>query len=189
MALAADLILTGAAQVVTCRDLPRGAVGDALERGVIRDGAVACRDGRIVFVGSSAGCRQQVSLIPGGDEIDCTGRTVLPGLVDAHTHLPFAGDRAGEFRQRLAGASYEEIARAGGGIRSTVRATRAAGDGALVAGPHLLLRLLGRLASLLPCLLHLSLKPTHGPLQAHEGIVILTQRLGAGRLLAERLFL
>ena len=65
--------------------------------------------------------------------IDCEGRWITPGLIDCHTHLVYAGDRAAEFEMRLAGASYEEIARAGGGILSTVRATRAASEEELVA--------------------------------------------------------
>ena len=69
-------------------------------------------------------------------EIDCGGALVTPGLVDCHTHLVYAGERAGEFEQRLEGASYEDIARAGGGIRSTVAATRAASEEeAACAGP------------------------------------------------------
>ena len=71
--------------------------------------------------------------MPRRSTIDCEGRLVTPGLIDCHTHLVFAGDRAAEFEMRLAGASYEEIARAGGGILSTVKATRAASEDALVA--------------------------------------------------------
>ena len=60
--------------------------------------------------------------------VDCEGRWITPGLIDCHTHLVYAGNRAREFEMRLAGASYEEIARAGGGILSTVKATRAASE-------------------------------------------------------------
>ncbi len=102
--------------------------GDGI--GGVEPGAVAARDGRIVFVGPwdalPGGCAA-------GRVVDCEGRWITPGLVDCHTHLVFGGDRAAEFEQRLAGATYEEIARAGGGIASTVRATRAAGEEALVA--------------------------------------------------------
>src|SRR4051794_15784892 len=97
--------------------------------GVIERGAVAAEDGRILFVGPD-------SDLPPHDPdnaTDCDGRWVLPGLIDCHTHLVYAGDRAREFEQRLAGATYEEIARAGGGIVSTVRAVRAASVEALVA--------------------------------------------------------
>lgn len=68
------------------------------------------------------------------ERIDCAGRWITPGLVDCHTHLVFGGNRAHEFELRLQGASYEEIARAGGGIVSTVAATRAASEADLVAG-------------------------------------------------------
>jgi imidazolonepropionase len=93
--------------------------------GVIEDAAVAAQDGRIVWVG------RRVDLPAGwsaGVEYDGRGGWLTPGLIDCHTHLVYAGSRAGEFEQRLQGASYEEIARAGGGIISTVRATRAASE-------------------------------------------------------------
>jgi len=130
----ADLILAGAAQVVTFGNLPGGHVGNAVAQGIVHGGSVACREGRIVFVGAADECRHTVDLVAGGNEIDCSGQVILPGLVDAHTHLPFAGDRAQEFRLRLAGKSYEEIAAAGGGILATVTATRAACDEDLQAG-------------------------------------------------------
>jgi imidazolonepropionase len=100
--------------------------GDGL--GVIEDGAVAAKDGRIAWVG------KRTDLPAGAAETTrCDGAWILPGLVDCHTHLVFAGDRAREFEMRLEGASYEEIAKAGGGILSTVRATREASEDALVA--------------------------------------------------------
>ncbi len=98
--------------------------------GVVERGAVASRDGRIAFAGPEDG-------LPAGWEagevLRLEGRWVTPGLVDCHTHLVHGGDRAAEFEARLAGATYAEIARAGGGILSTVRATRAADEDALVA--------------------------------------------------------
>ncbi|GAA0299071.1 imidazolonepropionase [Sphingomonas oligophenolica] len=100
--------------------------GDGL--GVIDDGAIACRDGRIAYAGPSAAAPQTADEI-----IDCGGRWITPGLIDCHTHLVHAGNRAGEWAQRLEGVSYEEIARAGGGILSTMRATRAATEAELVA--------------------------------------------------------
>jgi imidazolonepropionase len=104
--------------------------GDLPELGVIEHGVIAARDGRIVFAGAR-------SDFPSGadatERIDCAGRWITPGLVDCHTHLVFGGNRAHEFELRLQGASYEEIARAGGGIVSTVAATRASSEAELVA--------------------------------------------------------
>ncbi|WP_434027805.1 imidazolonepropionase [[Pseudomonas] boreopolis] len=97
--------------------------------GIVPDGVVASLDGRIAYAGPAAGAP---ALAP-AERIDCGGRWISPGLVDCHTHLVYAGNRANEFEQRLQGASYADIARAGGGIVSTVRATRAADDAALVA--------------------------------------------------------
>jgi len=96
---------------------------------VIERGAVAAKDGRITFAGPVA------ELPTGWDaqhRLALDGRWITPGLIDCHTHLVYAGDRAHEFELRLAGASYEEIARAGGGIISTVQATRAASEEALL---------------------------------------------------------
>lgn len=92
-------------------------------------GAVAAEGGRIAYAGPEA----ELPSRGAAHVVDCGGRWATPGLVDCHTHLVFGGDRAREFAMRLAGASYEEIARAGGGILSTVRATREAGEDALVA--------------------------------------------------------
>ncbi|MBJ6983057.1 imidazolonepropionase [Luteimonas sp. MC1750] len=100
--------------------------------GLIKDGALGWRDGRIVYAGAMAGLPAAPAALA-REVIDAGGDLVTPGLVDCHTHLVFAGDRAGEFEQRLSGAGYEEIARAGGGIVSTVHATRAADEDALLA--------------------------------------------------------
>jgi len=104
-------------------------VGDGL--GIVENGAVAAKDGRIAFAGSAQDLPNDGDAI---ERIDCEGRWITPGLVDCHTHLVFGGDRAHEFELRLKGASYEEIARAGGGILSTVKATRAASEDELVSG-------------------------------------------------------
>src|SRR5689334_3488318 len=98
--------------------------------GLIENGAVAARDGRIAFAGPMADLPSDWKA---SRKIPLDGRWITPGLIDCHTHLVYAGDRAHEFELRLAGASYEEIARAGGGIVSTVKATRAAGEDMLVA--------------------------------------------------------
>lgn len=102
---------------------------DAPGMGVVEDGVVASFRGRIVYAGAAADAPR----FEAGETIDCEGRWITPGLIDPHTHLVFGGDRAHEFELRLAGASYEEIARAGGGIVSTMKATRAASEGQLVA--------------------------------------------------------
>ncbi len=112
------------ARLVTC-DPRRGGLG------VVEDGAVAAENGAILFAGEAAD-------LPAGfasraETIDCEGRLVTPGLIDCHTHLIHAGDRSAEWERRLQGASYAEIARAGGGILSTVAATRAASEDELVA--------------------------------------------------------
>ena len=95
--------------------------------GAVRDGAIAATDGRISWVGPRREWRDKA-----GEEHDARGAWITPGLVDCHTHLVYAGDRAAEFELRLKGASYEEIARAGGGIVSTVAQTRAASEHELV---------------------------------------------------------
>ena len=98
--------------------------------GIVEDGVVAARDGKIVYAGPAASAPASLEAL---ESIDCEGRWITPGLVDCHTHLVYAGDRAQEFQQRLEGVTYEEIARTGGGILSTVRATRAASESALIA--------------------------------------------------------
>ncbi|MBU0727013.1 MAG: imidazolonepropionase [Alphaproteobacteria bacterium] len=98
--------------------------------GVVMDGAVAAVGGRIAFAGPM---RDLPAGWEAAERIDCAGRWITPGLIDCHTHIVHGGDRAREFEQRLAGASYAEIAKAGGGIVSTVKATRAASEDDLVA--------------------------------------------------------
>lgn len=97
--------------------------------GLVERGALAVRDGRIACVGPQTDLPQDFS---GFEPVDCEGRLVTPGLIDCHTHLVHAGDRAREFEMRLEGASYEEIARAGGGIVSSVTQLRAADEAELV---------------------------------------------------------
>jgi imidazolonepropionase len=108
------------ARLMTC-------VGEGL--GVVEDGVVASREGRIAYAGRAS----DAPAFDAADTVDCAGRWITPGLIDCHTHLIHAGDRAREFEMRLDGATYEEIARAGGGIRSTMAATRAASEADLVA--------------------------------------------------------
>jgi imidazolonepropionase len=130
-----DLLVHSAAQlcIVPPPNGPHGgpqrgaALGDL---GLLADGALAAADGRVVAVGPSAELRARYRATT---TLDAAGRCVMPGFVDPHTHLPWLGDRAGEFEQRLGGATYMEIMAAGGGIMSTVRRTRAAGVAELVA--------------------------------------------------------
>ncbi len=126
-----DLLITNASQlcVIPGPDGPqRGQqLGDL---GLIPNGAVAVADGKIVAVGDTA---VLTSHYYAPQIINAHGRAVIPGFVDPHTHIPWFGDRAAEFEQRIAGASYMEIMAAGGGIMSTVRATRQASVADLVA--------------------------------------------------------
>lgn len=98
--------------------------------GIVDDAAIAVRSGRILFAGPVADL--PAAARSGAEVIDCGGRWITPGLIDCHTHLVHAGNRAREFELRLAGASYEEIARAGGGIVSSVARVRAADEAGLV---------------------------------------------------------
>src|SRR6516165_6893198 len=98
--------------------------------GIVEDGLIAARDGRIVYAGCAA---DAPTGLEAKERIDCGERWITPGLIDCHTHLVYGGNRSGEFEQRLGGATYEEIARAGGGIISTVQATRRASVAELIA--------------------------------------------------------
>ena len=102
---------------------------DQPELGIIEHAVVASRGGRIAFAGAASDFSVDADA---AEQIDCAGRWITPGLIDCHTHLVYAGSRAHEFELRLKGASYEEIARAGGGIVSTVAATRAASEAQLI---------------------------------------------------------
>jgi imidazolonepropionase len=99
--------------------------------GIVEDGLIAAKNGVIVYSGSKAGAPTGLEAV---EQTDCAGRWITPGLIDCHTHLVYGGNRAEEFELRLAGASYEEIARRGGGIVSTVKATRLASEDELVCG-------------------------------------------------------
>jgi imidazolonepropionase len=128
----ADLIISGAGELLTCART--GATSGARSTlGMISHGAVAAREGRVVWVGEGSALKEEVRLMHGGQSLDVEGRVVMPGLVECHAHLAFASDRADEFQLRVAGSTYQEIAAAGGGIMSTVHATRAASDETLRA--------------------------------------------------------
>jgi imidazolonepropionase len=124
----ADFLLTGAGELLTLDP----ALGDG-PLGVIREGALAAGGGQIVWVGRTGDVGKEVRLLPGGREVDAHGGVVMPGFVDSHTHSIFAGSREEEFAQRTAGITYQQIAAAGGGILTTVRATREATTDELVA--------------------------------------------------------
>ena len=107
-------------------------VGGEEPYGAIRDAVLVIREGRIAWLGDAAGAPSELVGNP-EQTLDAEGGWATPGLIDCHTHLVFGGDRAREFEMRLRGTSYEEIARAGGGILSTVKATRGASEDELVA--------------------------------------------------------
>lgn len=119
-----DLVIHSTSQLLTIAgDAPKRGASQG-DLGIIEDGAVAIRNGEIVAVGAS----DEIRALADSETkmLDARGRVVLPGFVDAHTHVVFAGDRANEFEMRLRGATYLELLKAGGGIMNTVRATRAA---------------------------------------------------------------
>ncbi len=133
--LPSNLLITGASQLLTLRGrVPRR--GKALsELGIVKNGAVLIRDGMIAAVGS----RADIESLPEArtaEKLDVGGRVVLPGFVDSHTHLIHAASRAEEYELKIAGASYEEIARKGGGILNSVKKLRAATANALKKRAH-----------------------------------------------------
>ncbi|CAN5681362.1 imidazolonepropionase [soil metagenome] len=131
--LHADFLIRNAREILTCAGpAPLAGVRQAHVSALV-GASLAARDGRIVFVGTAAEADEHVTLLPGATVIEAIDHTVVPGFVDAHTHAVFAGDRRAELRRRLSGATYAEIAAAGGGIVSTVTATRAATEEELVA--------------------------------------------------------
>jgi imidazolonepropionase len=142
---AADFVLQHARELITCAGAaPRR--GTAQSRlAAIADGALAAYEGRVVYAGPSAALLEHVQPVPDAVIHDVREHTVLPGFVDPHTHAIFAGDRRHELRRRLAGESYADIARSGGGILETVRATRDADEATLVAATRL------RLDEMLAC--------------------------------------
>ncbi|HXE80505.1 MAG TPA: imidazolonepropionase [Vicinamibacterales bacterium] len=143
--MTADFIIHDASELATCAGpAPRCGPAQA-DASILRDASVAAYRGKIVFVGPANECRKRVSLLPNGASIDASGCTVVPGFVDAHTHAVYAGDRRSELQRRLAGATYQQIAAEGGGILSTVGATRQATEEQLAEAA------LPRLARMLQC--------------------------------------
>ncbi len=129
----ADLIIAGCRQLLTCG----GAIPKRKEAlrdvGVIENAWIASHQGRIVYLGPEEGAKAEVKLSREGSRIDGGGLVGLPGFIDSHTHLPFAGSREEEFALRLNGYTYQQLAEAGMGIRTTVRATRQISKNALKA--------------------------------------------------------
>jgi imidazolonepropionase len=127
-----DLALLNCRELVTLAGPPGARTGPAMrELAIIPDGAMRIREGRIAAVGRRVDIVRSLTLDT--EVVDAGGRIVLPGFIDAHTHPVFAGTRAAEFEQRTQGATYAEIAAAGGGIRSTVRRTRQASETDLIS--------------------------------------------------------
>lgn len=118
----ADLFIKNATELITLSP----SFKDESGLGVIQNGAIAIRGEKVLWVGRIDQLSKEVSLTPAVKEIDATGKVVMPGLIDSHTHLVFAGSRENEFEMRIQGLSYLEIAERGGGILSTVEATRKA---------------------------------------------------------------
>jgi imidazolonepropionase len=128
----ADFVIRHLRQLIPCEGpAPRRGTAQGVAPG-IGDGALATHEGTIVFAGPTQGLAAAVAPLPGARVIDAPGYSLVPGFVDAHTHVMFAGDRGGELRRRLAGETYAQIAAAGGGIVATVRATRSASEDDLV---------------------------------------------------------
>lgn len=123
------LAIVNCGQLLTLRGPARPRVGRELrEMAIIKNGVVLIRNGHITHAGRA----KRLGLPRGTKVIDARGRVVMPGFVDAHTHLVFGGDRLADFEQRIGGSTYESIAAAGGGILSTVRATRTATEASLL---------------------------------------------------------
>jgi imidazolonepropionase len=141
----ADLLIFNADRLYTCQGPAPRRGAEQRDAGLIEHAAIASFQGVIVAAGRTQDVRNRVRLTPEATVFDATGHTVVPGFVDPHTHLVFAGDRRDELHQRLAGATYAEIAAGGGGIVKTVRATREASEDDLVASA------LPRLAAMLAC--------------------------------------
>ena len=133
MSAPADLLVRNIGRLFTLAG-PAPRTGAALREPAVREAAaLSASAGRIIWIGSESDVSREVVLAAGAITVDAEGAAVVPGFVDAHTHLAFAGDRDLEIQRRLAGASYAEIAAAGGGIVTTVTATRAASRESLTA--------------------------------------------------------
>ena len=129
----ADLAIINAAELATPQGFEPVFGRDTEKLRIIRNAAIAAFQGKIVSAGSQEEFQREVALTDDAVTIDAGGKTLIPGFVDSHTHLPFAGSRDEEFLLRTSGATYEDIAKGGGGIRSTVKKTRGASKEEIVA--------------------------------------------------------
>ena len=137
--VAKPLLLTNIGQLLTLKDItgrnePRRG-RELLELGIIENAAIFCREGKIAAVGSEVEIGARATQEIGSDlrVFDCRGGTVLPGFVDSHTHPVFVSPRLVDFEQRIQGSTYEQIANAGGGIRSSIERVRKASEDDLVS--------------------------------------------------------
>jgi imidazolonepropionase len=128
----ADCVVSGCRQLVTCGGAAPKRKGALSDLGIIENGWIASNEGEIVFTGTGEDFHQQVQPSQAATWIDGRDRIALPGLIDCHTHLPFAGNREFEFLLRLKGATYQQLAEQGMGIQTTVKATREASREELV---------------------------------------------------------
>jgi imidazolonepropionase len=126
--LIADFLIHNTSEVLTCEGAAPRIGARQADAGALANAVVAAYRGTIVFVGPDAEWWREGNLSEDAESVDAAGGAVVPGFVDAHTHVVFAGDRRAELRRRLAGATYAQIAADGGGIVATVRATRDASE-------------------------------------------------------------
>jgi len=129
----ADLAVLNCNQLLTCQGPIPKRKKDLQDIGLIENGCIASFEGKIVFVGDEEDFNREVQMVDDGIAIDGKGLTGLPGFVDPHTHLPFAGSRAEEFNLRLKGYTYQQLAQQGLGIQTTVNATRQASEEELLS--------------------------------------------------------
>lgn len=129
----ADLAVLNCNQLVTCRGPIPKRKSDLKDIGLLKNGCIASYKGKIVFVGDEEAYHREVELTDDGICVDSRGRIGLPGFVDPHTHLPFAGSREEEFNLRVQGYTYQQLAEQGLGIQTTVNATRQASEEELLA--------------------------------------------------------
>lgn len=119
----ADLVISNCNQILTLSSKPPKRGKEMRELGIIENGWIALKDGRISFVGNEREFKEEVEIDFDTKWINCEKKICIPGFVDSHNHLPFAGERVEEFKMKLEGVSYMEIARKGGGIKRTVSMT------------------------------------------------------------------